>query len=234
VAISNVLCRHLVDTGFCAGAQVLVEHDGVDPQAVDSVADGHAMRRRLGIAEDATIIGYTGRVNAEKGINTILGAAALLQQRPVHFLVVGKQYDAEAAARGRVLGNVTMTGFVPPSMVPGYLAACDILAMPTSATLPYSRFTSPLKLFEYMASGRPIICSDLPVLREVLRHGENALLVAPDDPEALVAAVQRLLAECGLRHELAAQALRDVKRYAWNERAARIVDWMDLQHVDRS
>ena len=57
-----------------------------------------------------------------------------------------------------------------------------MLVLPNPASAISSAFTSPLKLFEYMASGRPIVASDLPSLREVLRDGENALLVAPGNP----------------------------------------------------
>ncbi|HEX5468033.1 MAG TPA: glycosyltransferase family 4 protein, partial [Gaiellaceae bacterium] len=229
VTISDVLRRHLVDGRWCTAMGVLVEHDGVDPRSVDSAADGHAVRCRLGIDDDLTIVGYTGRVNAGKGINTILEAASRLQRASAHFLVVGKQYDADAEATARGLGNVTITGFVPPSAVPSYLAACDILAMPTSATLPYSRFTSPLKLFEYMASGRPIVCSDLPVLREVLRHMQNAVLVPPDDPASLADAIERLMEDPTLRRSLAKQALLDAQEHTWDKRAARLLSWIETR-----
>jgi glycosyltransferase involved in cell wall biosynthesis len=227
VVISEALRRHLVEVGVGAADHALVEHDGVDLGTTCRIENREAVRRRFGLTEDVTVLGYTGRVNAEKGVGTLLEAARTLQGSPVHFLVVGKRYASYAEPTHSNPANVTMTGFVPPSQVPDYVAASDILVMPTSASLPYAQFTSPLKLFEYMASGRPIICSDLPVLREVLRDGENAMLVAPDDSDEFVAAVQRLLAEPARRQALAAQALRDVTRYAWNERAARIVNWMN-------
>jgi glycosyltransferase involved in cell wall biosynthesis len=227
VVISEALRRHLVEVGVAAADRALVEHDGADLSTTARIENREAVRRELGLTEDLTVVGYTGRVNAEKGIGTILEAAQTLQEAPVHFLIIGKRYGSYAVSTEADLANVTMTGFVPPSDVPEYVAASDILVMPTSASLPYAEFTSPLKLFEYMGSGRPIICSDLPVLREVLRNGENAMLVAPDDPDELVAAVQRLLAEPELQQTLAAQALMDVTRYAWTKRAARILNWMD-------
>jgi len=234
VVISDALRRDLVRVNIGTADRALVEHDGVDLRTSGRPTSREAVRQQLGLTDDLTVLGYTGRVNAEKGIDTVLAAARSLKHAPVHFLVVGKRYGSYAEPTDSELANVTMTGFVAPSQVPDYVAASDILVMPTSASLPYARYTSPLKLFEYMASGRPIICSDLPVLREVMRDGENAKLVAPDDPDELAASVRRLLAEPDMWQALAAQALVDVKRYAWDERAARVVDWMDLRHVDES
>ena len=83
-------------------------------------------------------------------------------------------------------------------------------------------YTSPLKLFEYMASGRPIVASDLPALREVLRPDENAVLVEAGDAEALAAGVARLLGDAALASRLAAQAREDVREWTWDKRAERI------------
>jgi glycosyltransferase involved in cell wall biosynthesis len=83
-------------------------------------------------------------------------------------------------------------------------------------------FTSPLKLFEYMAAGRPIIASDLPSIREVLADGHNALLVAAGNPQAITAAVRQLAGDPALGARLAAQALEDVREYTWDKRAARL------------
>ena len=87
-------------------------------------------------------------------------------------------------------------------------------------------FTSPLKLFEYMAAARPIVASDLPALREVLRDGENALLVPPEDPVALAVAIRRLQEDPALAERLAGQAARDVRAYTWEERGRRIVEFL--------
>jgi glycosyltransferase involved in cell wall biosynthesis len=86
-------------------------------------------------------------------------------------------------------------------------------------------FTSPLKLFDYMAAGVPIVASDLPALREVLRHEENALLARPGDPDAFAAAVRRLLADPVLAARLGRQARADVDGYSWDARAHALLDF---------
>jgi glycosyltransferase involved in cell wall biosynthesis len=85
-------------------------------------------------------------------------------------------------------------------------------------------YTSPLKLFEYMAAGAPIVAAELPSIREVIKHGDNGWLVAPDDPGALAAGIRHVLQNRDLASAMAAKAARDAKNYTWQSRAARIVE----------
>ena len=142
--------------------------------------------------------------------------------------------NARALARAMNLANVVFAGHVAPERVPLYQAAADVLVLPNTAQATISReHTSPLKLFEYMAAGRPIVASDLPSLREVLRHGDNAWLVQPDDPAALAQGIQHLLAEPTLAARLAAQAQEEVQAYTWEQRAERILSFVE-GHVSAS
>jgi glycosyltransferase involved in cell wall biosynthesis len=111
---------------------------------------------------------------------------------------------------------------VPPADVANHLSRADILVLPNSANAVSSRYTSPLKLFEYLAAGRPIVASDLPALREVLRDGINALLVPADDPAALAASLLRLIQDRPLAARLARTAFDDAALYSWDARAARL------------
>jgi glycosyltransferase involved in cell wall biosynthesis len=117
---------------------------------------------------------------------------------------------------------VEFTGHVAPSKVAEVLRRATILVLPNPASAISTDFTSPLKLFEYMAAGRPIVSSDLPAIREVLRHDVNALLVAPGDPGALAEGIRRLVTDRVLAARLARQALDDVKQYTWERRAERL------------
>jgi len=85
-------------------------------------------------------------------------------------------------------------------------------------------FTSPLKLFDYMAAGVPIVASDLPALREVLTDEENALLVPPGEPDGLARAIERLLGDPALADCLRGRAFADVAAYTWDRRAERIIE----------
>jgi YD repeat-containing protein len=87
-------------------------------------------------------------------------------------------------------------------------------------------FTSPLKLFEAMAAGRPVIASDLPSIREILTDGVNALLVPPEDPAALAKALRMLASDNALGKRLAERSAQDVQRYTWDERGRKIASML--------
>jgi glycosyltransferase involved in cell wall biosynthesis len=89
-------------------------------------------------------------------------------------------------------------------------------------------YTSPLKLFEYMAAGAPIVATELPAIREVIQHGDNGWLVAPDNPSELAAGIRHLLENRQLGSAMAAKAARDAQSYTWEKRAARIVERLGL------
>jgi len=147
-------------------------------------------------------------------------------------LVGGTEGDLarlRAAADGAA--NLFFHGFVPPARVPAYHARFSAVLLPAGRRVETSGgggdiapWMSPLKLFEYMGGGKPMVASALPVLREVLRHGENALLASPDDPAAWAAAIRELAADPALGRRLAERAREDFLRgYTWRARAERVL-----------
>jgi glycosyltransferase involved in cell wall biosynthesis len=172
-------------------------------------------------------LGYAGHLYPWKGVELIIEAVAALPDTAA--LIVGGHDREPDLQRLRdfslsldCASRVTFTGALPPAEVPARLAAADALVLPNPASAISTTFTSPLKLFEYMAAGRPIIASDLPSIREVLADGHNALLVAAGNPQAITAAVRQLAGDPALGARLAAQALEDVREYTWDKRAARL------------
>ncbi len=118
--------------------------------------------------------------------------------------------------------RVTFTGHVPPADVAAHLARADILVLPNPASAIATHATSPLKLFEYMASRKAIVATDLPSIREVLTDDVNAILVPPGDVDAMAAAIRRLANDRPLRESLAAAAHAAVGAYSWERRAERL------------
>jgi len=134
----------------------------------------------LGIPLDKKIICYAGHLYDWKGADILAKSMHYLPSSYIAYLVGGTEEDVtrfrEFTAREN-LANVVMVGHVAPTMIPGYLAASDVVVLPNVGE-GLSRYTSPLKLFEYMAAKRPIVASDLPAIREILNE-ETAVLVAP-------------------------------------------------------
>jgi glycosyltransferase involved in cell wall biosynthesis len=173
------------------------------------------------------VVGYAGHLYPWKGVDVLLDAIARVPS--VRALVVGGLAGEPDLARMRaharglnIDDRVTFAGAVPPTEVAARLAEMDVLVLPNTATHTSARYTSPLKLFEYMAAARPVVASDLPALREVLKDGDNALLVAPGDAGQMADAIKRLLHDTALAARLAATAFRDVQAYSWDCRAERL------------
>jgi glycosyltransferase involved in cell wall biosynthesis len=119
-------------------------------------------------------------------------------------------------------GRVRFAGQVEPARVATLLDDADVLVLPNTATSISARYTSPLKLFEYLAAGKPIVASDLPAFREVLQDGITAVLVAPGDGAALGRGIRRLLDDAGLAARLARAAFDAAADYSWDRRAERL------------
>jgi glycosyltransferase involved in cell wall biosynthesis len=177
--------------------------------------------------EGPAVVGYAGHLYAWKGTDILLEALARMPD--VRGLIVGG-HEAEpdlprARERAQALGlgaRVELTGPVPPAAVAGFLERASILVLPNLPTAISTHFTSPLKVFEYMAAGRAIVASDLPALREVLQDSVNALLVPAGDAGALATAIQRLIDDPRLANRLAQTAFARAEQFDWSRRAERL------------
>lgn len=230
VAISNALHADLAAADLLPrGAPTVIAHDAADPPPLaEAVAE---------VAGGAPRIGYVGHLYPGRGVELVV---ALARAEPGWRIdIVGGSEPDLAHWRGQQLpANVTLHGFVPPSQLPAIYRGLDVVLMPYARTgigvasggsSDTSRWCSPMKMFEYMASGVPLVSSDLPVLQEVLRHEHNALIAPAGDVAAWRAAVHRLLAEPALARRLADHALADLRRdYTWDARVARITRGLGL------
>ena len=173
------------------------------------------------------IAGYAGHLYPWKGVDVFVRA---LQHAPgVHGLIVGGHPGENDLNRVRHLvtslnleSRVTITGLVPPREVTSKLAAASALVLPNTASAISERYTSPLKLFEYLHLERPIVASNLASLREVLTDGLSALLVTPGDERAVGAALLRLKNEPETAKALASRARALAPLYTWAARAEKI------------
>jgi glycosyltransferase involved in cell wall biosynthesis len=216
--------RRLLDAdGLRAPAEVAVLPDAYDPERYHP-ADRDQARCELGIPLDITLVVYAGLTFAYRGLDMLLDAVALARVPGLRLTLVGgrPQELAELRAQAERLGlgeNVQFVGPQDQALVARYLAAADILAVPDTIT---DVTASPLKLFEYMATGRAVVCPDIPALREIT-GGDGALHVPRRDTRALADALSRLAGGAALRAELGCRALERVRPYTYQRRAERLV-----------
>jgi glycosyltransferase involved in cell wall biosynthesis len=194
-------------------------------RVVPNGCDVPDLRAFPGLArENPPCVLYAGQLYPWKGVDVLVEAMATV---PGARLVILGGIEGEADTRriralveARGLGGRTeMPGPVPQARVADALGRASVVVAPFLRAGMTERHTSPLKIFEAMAAGRPIVASDLPSSREVLSDGENALLVPPGDASALAGALRRVLADGDLARRLAAAAWEAAPRYSWDARA---------------
>lgn len=216
------------------GTRIEVEPDGVDSACIERAPGRDEARARLGLEPMAgPLVVYTGHLYPGRGIEIVVELARRL---PGHrFLVVGGRDKEVRTWRHATadIANLQFVGFVPPAEVFTWLRAADVLLMPYAHHVAHAgtgdtaAVCSPMKMFEYLASGRPVIASDLPVLQEILRPGENCLIAPYDDVGAWARALVRLAADPELAAKLSDSAHADAASYTWEARAARLVTLAD-------
>ncbi len=224
VVITKYYEQELRDKGV---ANVLYAPDAVTIHDFDIGVSKEDARKRLGLPLNKKLAIYTGHLYAWKGVDVLARAAEFLQENmeavfvggsPVDIAPFRKKYGADARIR--------IVGQRPYKEIPLYLQAADVLVLPNTATEAVSRwYTSPIKLFEYMASGRPIIAADLPSIRDVLNE-KNAVLVPPDEPEVLARAIADLCVDPARAGRVATEARREVEQFTWQKRAQSILDFI--------
>lgn len=210
----------------------IIAPDGVDVERFEKAPDKQTARQHIGVAEQRFIAGYAGHLYPGRGVDLILDLAERMPE--TLFLIVGgrdedrdhwRKYTQEQG-----LTNARIIGFVPNAELPTYLAACDAVLMPYqrkvivagAGQLDTATWMSPLKMFEYMATRRLIISSDLPVLREIL-NDDNAVLCDPEDRKAWQQALMRASNEPAWAAQKTACAWHDVQQYSWRQRVRRIM-----------
>jgi glycosyltransferase involved in cell wall biosynthesis len=218
-------------TGFVFENEALIiAPNAVDLENYENLPNPSGARRQLHL-KDGLTVGFTGHVYPGRGADLLF---ELARQMPhVSFLWVGGTPELVSYWQSRLsdsqLTNVTMTGFIEHRRIPLYQAAADVLLMPYGRSISASsgqdiaEVINPMKMFEYMASGRTIVSADLPVIREVLNE-KNAVFCEPGNINNWQAVIESLLADEKRRTALGAQARKDVERFTWMERARHILD----------
>jgi len=223
--------RQILADEYRTSAEVV--HNGVDVTRFRSADPdlAAALRQRAGAA-DRPLILAVGGIEPRKGSDTLMAAIAALRRRgarpgrrPVLAVVGGHSFQDYREYRDRVLSSlpglglrldddVVLLGTVPDDELPGWYAAADVLAFPST------KEGWGLAVLEAMSAGLPVVASDLPVFREYLRPGQDALMVPVDDAVALAAALGTVLDDAVLAGRLRAAGREVCARFTWARCAA--------------
>ncbi|MDD5031494.1 MAG: glycosyltransferase [Patescibacteria group bacterium] len=234
IVLTNFIKDGLVNFGLPAD-KILIAPDGVDLKEFDINLTKEGAREKFGLPTGKIILGYTGSfktMGMDKGISDILKALKIIlnERQDIFFLAVGgskediNYYKGITQSLG-VANNIFLLPRVGIRELAVYQKACDILLMPFPYKKHYAFYMSPIKMFEYMASQRPIITSDLPAIREILNE-DKAFFVKPDNPESLAEGIKEVLQNRALADKILKKAYQDVKHYTWKNRAINIINFI--------
>ena len=224
---------------------------GADPSTVTTLPEAARPRSdaeldaaapgwlRPAMRNGALQVGYSGSLYDGRGVTLLEEVARRLPDVDVHVLGGPAGVADALRARADLPGNLHVHGLRPPSDAAALQAAMDVLLAPygssvaTPGGVDTARWMSPMKVFEYLAAGRATVCSDLPVLREVLEDGETALLVDPDDVDGWVTAVGHLRDDPAMRARLGKTARRrHAERFTWDGRTRRMLALFEAHAAD--
>lgn len=216
IALTALLAED-IQTVYQVSTPIVVASDGVD-----SILAGQSTAAEKNAVPVAL---YLGSLHPWKGVETLIQAMPMVNDGVLWIAGGGEKRIQELttlAEKLEVAHRVRFLGAVAPLKRFELIAQADICLLPLSLTSIASRYTSPLKLFEYMAKSKPIVVADLPSIREVLTDGQDALLVPPEDPCAFAQALNRLFADALLRERLGTAAGVLAEQYSWESRVGTI------------
>ena len=219
--------KKIEETFHVSRDKILCERNAVDVKEVDITLTKEEARQKPGLLTEGNIVVYTGHLYPWKGVDILAEAAKILPAETLVVFVGGTEPDVKQFKNkfGGVK-NVAIIGHRDHSEIPLWQKAADVLVLPNTAKENISKYyTSPMKLFEYMASRRPIVASNIPSIAEIL-NDSNAVLVLPDDPQDLARGVEEILKNKNDSVALADKAYQDVLQHTWEQRAGRILQFI--------
>ena len=221
IAISNNLKQYYIQCYGSHFKRLVVCHDGVTVSNFSNIE----------IIQETDLskpkIGYFGKFTEGKGIRTIQEIASECNQL-MFYMFGGTREEAEETLNVKFSNNVIFEGYVENKDVPSLMKNMSIVLLPNKSGQMCNNefigdFTSPLKMFEYMASGRPIIASNIQVLREVLDE-TNCYLVSESNKNEWIAAIDDIIHNPSKAVSIATKARQDVNKYTWKDRAFTIIN----------
>lgn len=202
--------------------KIIVAHDGIDKAYFETEISQKEAQKKLNLKSELPIVMYIGALGLWKGVKTLLEASLLLSGKAKVVIIGGSEKEIEPLRLN--YPQVIFLGFRPYRELSQNQKAADVLVIPnTGKDIISVKYTSPLKLFAHMASGVPIVASNLPSIREVL-DDSSGYFFAPDNAPNLALVIERVLANPADVQVKAKWAFSKVEAYTWKKRAACIIN----------
>ncbi len=228
IAVSNVLKKMLVDDWHIGETKIKVIPNAFDASLFGKLHDAVAFKIRFGLLH-AFAITFVGTFQPWYGIENIIDAfSSVIKKIPnARLLLVGEGILKETLkAQVERLGIdkfVIFTGYIKHDLIPEILAITDIAVAPVRPS-PVEFYNSPIKLFEYMAAGKPIVASRIGQIGEILEDEKTGLLVYPGDIQGLANSIMRLYKEPNLMKRLGENARIEAGKYTWDAYADKLIE----------
>jgi glycosyltransferase involved in cell wall biosynthesis len=223
MVVSETLKQYYVTDGI-ASEKITSVPNGVDTKIFNGAVQGDRIRKKLGL-DGKTVVGFSGKFAKWHGLPFLAEAMRLIHEsgkyQDLTLLLVGS--PGETVVMPDLPDEITtITGHIPHNEMPEYLAAIDIFVAPYPLITPF--YFSPLKIFEAMAMGKPVIASAQGQICELITDEESGLLYPPGDLSALVERIERLLDDVELRRGLGRNARKIMEtQYTWKDNAERML-----------
>lgn len=231
IVITNALKNELLKNYKIKPKLLYVSPDGADIIKKDIKPTNKIIKN------DKLIVGYIGHLYKGRGIEIIIFLSVKCPWAEFHVVGGNKEDILYWKNKTANQSNIHFHGFVAPHKVSSYQISCDVLLAPyqnkvsvsSKSNISTEKWMSPLKIFEYMAAKKAIVCSDIPVLREVLVNDYNCILCKNDDMDLWVLALKKLKDDHAFRNLISNNAYQDFKeKYSWNSRAHSIIKNLNL------
>jgi glycosyltransferase involved in cell wall biosynthesis len=225
LVISETVKNQLTELYDIDQNKIFISPSGVDTDKFNPSIKGEDIRAKYGLSNTDYVIGYSGLFNLYHGIDTLVKSIPTIvnEIKNVKFLLIGDgQLRPEIdnfVEKNHLEHLVTITGLVPYKDVPQHLAACDILVSPFNSSANTTFFNSPIKTFEYMAMGKPIVTTNIGELKSICIDSENSIVMDEGSFDSLAQSILRLKQNDELRTKISQNA-RDfvVKNFSWSNK----------------
>lgn len=214
ICISNTLKKECINFGI-QNSKIQILHSGFDYSNSESKIIGANLISKISFPNTKPLAVYTGSIAKGKGVEIIQKMSQL--SKNFNFLIVGGKKGEISES-----DNLKHLPWIQPKYIPSILNLADFLIIPT--TVQKYKFHSPLKLFEYLASGKIVVASNIECIREIITHCKNGVLADPQNPASFLEQMRFVSNNPRLAEQIRMNAISSVKEYSWKKRAQNIIE----------